>query len=277
MKIRKINKTHIVTAIILSATFLFVGCGIDTTTSKRTIEPDTVEEEISNNKDLIKENDIKEEIQNKNITNRNDVTDNQESSSVKIDIYDYILAEYSDMVQNDFYTNLRDSDTYESSFGKDIGLEIRTHKQNIYYTFYDIDGNGTMELIIAGGENGVSNPTFSPWNYDLYGYDGTNVVHIFPEMEFGYRTNFSLYENGVIEVFYSSSAAESGVDFYRIGDDGFTPELIDSFSTVAYLEEDEPVFIYSQNGNEITEEEYNTNIQNYEIPLTTVLDWIQIQ
>jgi len=190
MKIRKINKTHIVTAIILSATFLFVGCGIGTTTSKRTIEPDTVEEEISNNKDLIKENDIKEEIQNKNITNRNDVTDNQESSSVKIDIYDYILAEYSDMVQNDFYTNLRDSDAYESSFGKDIGLEIRTHQQNIYYTFYDIDGNGTMELIIAGGENGVSNPTFSPWNYDLYGYDGTNVVHIFPEIEFGYRTNF---------------------------------------------------------------------------------------
>ena len=182
-----------------------------------------------------------------------------------------------DRVQNDFYTNLRDSDAYESSFGKDIGLEIRTHKQNIYYTFYDIDGNGTMELIIAGGENGVSNPTFSPWNYDLYGYDGTNVVHIFPEMEFGYRTNFSLYENGVIEVFYSSSAAESGVDFYRIGTNGFTPELIDSFSTVAYLEEDEPGFIYSQNGNEITEEEYNTNIQNYEIPLTTVLDWIQIQ
>ena len=276
MKIRKINKTHIVTAIILSATFLFVGCGIGTTTSKRTIEPDTVEEEISNNKDLIKENDIKEEIQNKNITNRNDVTDNQESSSVKIDIYDYILAEYSDMVQNDFYTNLRDSDAYESSFGKDIGLEIRTHKQNIYYTFYDIDGNGTMELIIAGGENGVSNPTFSPWNYDLYGYDGTNAVHIFPEMSFGYRTNFSFYENGVIEVFYSSSAAESGVDFYRIGTDGVTPELIDSFTAVGHLEGDKPVFTYSQNGNEITEEEYNANIQGYEIALTA-LDWIQIQ
>ena len=35
----------------------------------------------------------------------------------------------------------------------DIGLEIRTHKQDVYYTFYDIDGNGTKELIIAGGEN----------------------------------------------------------------------------------------------------------------------------
>lgn len=178
--------------------------------------------------------------------------------------------------------NLRDSDTYEStdiyesSFGEDIGLEIRTHKQDIYYTFYDIDGNGTMELIIAGGENAVSNPAFSPWNYDLYGYDGANVVHIFPEMEFGYRTNFSLYDHGVIEVFYSNSAVESGVDFYRISSDGFTPEGIDSFTAAAHLEGEEPVFTYAQNGNEITEEEYNAGIQGYEIALTA-FDWIPIQ
>lgn len=80
----------------------------------------------------------------------------------------------------------------------------------------------------------------------------------------------------MIEVFYSSSAAESGIDFYRIGIDGFTPELIDSFTAASHLEGDEPVFTYSQNGNEITEEEYNANIQSYEIALTT-LEWIQIQ
>ena len=97
-----------------------------------------------------------------------------------------------------------------------------------------------------------------------------------PEMEFGYRTNFSLYENGVIEVFYSSSAAETGVDFYRIGADGFTPKRIDSFTAISRLEGEEPVFTYSQNGNEITEEEYNAGIQGYETALTT-LDWIQIQ
>ena len=217
-----------------------------------------------------------EENQNKDITNENDVADNQKTPSENMNIYNDVLTQYSDMVQNDFYVNLRDSDSYESSFGKDIGLEIRTHKQDIYYTFYDIDGNGTPELIIAGGENAVSIPTFSPWNYDLYGYDGTNVVHIFPEMEFGYRTNFSLYENGVIEVFYSNSAAESCVDFYKIGTDGFTPELIDSFTAVGHLEGDKPVFTYSQNGNEITEEEYNANIQGCEIALTA-LDWIRIQ
>ena len=94
-------------------------------------------------------------------------------------------------------------------------------------------------------------------------------------MEFGYRTNFSIYDHGVIEVFYSSSAAESGVDFYKIGTDGFTPERTDSFTAVAHLEGDEPVFTYSQNGNEITEEEYNANIQGYAAALTA-LDWIQI-
>lgn len=251
MKIKKTTKVHVVTAMVLSTTFLFVGCG--TNTPKETV-PNVVEEETSNNESLVIENDITENM----------------------NIYHDVLTQYSDMVQNDFYVNLRDLDTYESSFGEDIGFEIRTHKQDIYYTFYDIDGNGTMELIIAGGENAVSNPTFSPWNYDLYGYDGTNVVHIFPEMEFGYRTNFSLYDNGVIEVFYSSSAVESGVDFYKISTDGFTPELIDSFTAVGHLEGEESVFTYSQNGNEITEEEYNANIQSYKIALTE-LDWIQIQ
>lgn len=56
-------------------------------------------------------------------------------------------------------------------------------------------------------------------------------------MEFGYRADFSLYENGVVKVFYSSSAADSGVDFYRIGNDGFTPELADFFATGAVVDD----------------------------------------
>lgn len=274
MKIKRINKTYIVTAVLVSVTVLFCGCGMDKMEEVK-IETTGAGEESSTDMSLVIDNDIKKESQNENITNENNTEDHQEVLST--DIYDHVLAEYSDMVQNDFYMDLRDSDTYESNFGENIGLEIRTHKQDIYYTFYDIDGNGTMELVIAGGENSVSNPNFSPWNYDLYGYDGTNVVHIFPEINFGYRTNFSLYENGVIEVLYSSSAAEYGIDFYKIGNDGFTPELIDSFATVAHLENDNPVFTYFQNGDEITEDEYNTKVQNYEVPLTTILDWIQIQ
>ena len=148
MKIRKTAKAYMATAIVLSTTLLFVGCGTNTT---KEAELDVIEEETSSNKDLVIENDVKEENQDKDITLRNDETDNQKAPTENTNIYDYILTQYSDMVQNDFYINLRDSDNYDSSFGEDIGLEIRTHKQDIYYTFYDIDRNGIMELIIAGG------------------------------------------------------------------------------------------------------------------------------
>ena len=49
-------------------------------------------------------------------------------------MYNHVLAQYSDMVRNNFYMVLRDTDTYESSFGEDIRVEIRTRKQDIYYT-----------------------------------------------------------------------------------------------------------------------------------------------
>lgn len=267
MKLRKRNKLYTATAIFLSAPFLLTGCGADTTDDAPIIDFNTAREETSTNKTF--NTDSEKE------TARNE--ENQEKNTADTTIYDNILSEYRDMVQNDFYENLRDSDTYESSFGEHIGLEIRTHEQDIYYALYDIDQNGTDELIIAGGENAVSNPDFSPWNYDLYGYDGTKAVHIFPEMEFGYRTNFSLYENGVIEVSYSGSAAESGTDFYKIGNDGFTPELVDSFSAVAHLEREHPVFTYYQKKDEIPKEEYETGIQSYEVPLATALNWLQIQ
>lgn len=191
-------------------------------------------------------------------------------------IYEPVLKEYREMVQNDFYRDRKDTDSFEESFGEYIGLEIRLREQDVYYAFHDIDGNGTEELLIAGGEHNGEEPASFPWNYDLYGYDGTKPVHIFTEMEFGYRTNFSLYE-GVVEVFYSGSAAESGVDFYKIGPDGFSPELTASFLMVGHLEGDKPVFTYYQNDEEVTEEEYQSGILSCEAPLEKELEWIQIQ
>lgn len=276
LKNRIVNKTQIAAALVLSAAFLSAGCGNDKTGEVQK-GADAAGEEISDDKDLMAGDDTASEKQDQDTADGNDVAVNTEAASDKTDIYDDVLSQYQDMVQNDFFEELRETDQWDSCFGEDIGLEIRTHKQNIYYTFYDIDGNGTMELIIAGEENGISNPVFSPWNYDLYGYNGTDVVPIFPEMEFGYRTNFSLFENGVIEVFYSSSAAESGVDFYKIGSDGFTPELADSFSSAGHLEGEEPVFTYFQNGKEITQSQYDAGIKSYEVTLSEQPDWIQIQ
>ena len=189
-------------------------------------------------------------------------------------IYGDIIAEYRDMVQNNFYQDLLDKEdllAYENSFGKDIGSEIR-HAQKVYYALYDIDGNGTRELIIGGGED-ASNP----WNYDLYTYDGSKAVHVFPDFEFGYRSNFTLYENGIIEVFYSGSAAESGNDFYRMNAAGTGAEIVENFSIIGSLDGDTTVITYYQGKNVITENEYNQKIQEYEVALQTPFSWTEIK
>lgn len=283
MKTSKIKRMSIMTNMVLAVIVLCAGCGKETTGEnsietviEAQIEDKEAGETISNPNDFVEEETVQEESQEgqeSHVTNESDVAENQ------TDMYDYILEEYKDMVQNDFYWDLLGTDSFESSFGEDIGFEIRAHKKAVYYAFYDIDGNGVKELIIAGGEEGVgvANPAFSPWNYDLYGYDGTNVVHIFPEMEFGYRTNFTLYGDGVIEVFFSGSAAESGIEFYRIGEDGYIPQLVESFAVVGHLEGEKAVFTYSHNGNEITEEEYNDRVQSYEVPFAEALEWEQIR
>lgn len=246
------GKCKAMAGLLLLALLLLMGCGSD-----------------AQNKETESGTEI--------VLNTEDVSGTEETSEAlpeQVNVYEHVLSQYRDMVQNDFYMELRDSDEYDSSFGEDIGLEIRLNKQDIYYALYDIDGNGAEELIIAAG---VATPSFSTWNYDLYGYNGKKAVHLFPELEFGYRTNFSLFKNGVIEVFYSVSAAESGVDFYRIGADGLTPELTDSFVSVFEMEGEEPQVHYYQNRNEITEEEYNANIESREVPLTSELHWVQIQ
>lgn len=288
-------KVYISAALILSAVFLSVGCGADTgdTTEKLQIEPIAAVDEIAVQTDTRTENEA-EETEDKADADENSVTEENEADTDMIEetaitdqpvtptdettVYEDVLAQYRDLVQHDFYMEFLDSDDYESHFGKDISEEIRTCRRNIVYAFYDIDGNGTEELIIAGEEDdiGVSNAAFDPRYYDLYGYDGSRAVSLFPNMELGGRINFSLHGDGVIEIVYSLTAGEILIEIYKIGNDGITPELIDSFYTVADLEGEEAVFTYSQNGSEITEEAYRSCLQGYETPLAEELIWEEI-
>lgn len=194
--------------------------------------------------------------------------------------YEQVIDEYRDMVQNHFYMDLqaKDRDAYEKSFGPDIGEEIRMYEQSVFYALYDIDGNGTEELIIAAGEPGigVKNPRFQPKNYDIYTYRDGNIVHVFDNYEFGYRTNFDLCSGGLIEVTSSVSAAEYDVVFYRIGTDGASPVVEDVFRCVGTQTGNDTVsFQYTENGKEITEEEYNRKIEDYAKPLEG-LEWKEI-
>ena len=289
---------HTSAAIILSAAILFTGCGANTggTTEKLQIEPITDADENAVQTDTPTENET-EETENRaaadensvaeengagtDTTEETDITDQPETPVDGTSVYEDVLAQYRDMVQHDFYKEFLDSDDYESHFGKDIGEEIRAHRQGIFYALYDIDGNGTEELIIAGEEDGigVSNPSFAPRYYDLYGYDGNKVVSLFPDMELGGRSNFSFHGDGVIEVVHSLPQREICIEIYKIGNDGVTPELVDRFYIAAELTGEKAVYTYFQNGqtgSEISEEAYRSALQGYETPLAEELIWEEI-
>ena len=198
-------------------------------------------------------------------------TEQTAPAAVSAGVYEEVLEEYRQMVQQNFYQDLRDTDAYESSFGPHIGVEIRTHVQDVYYALADLDGNGVEELVIGGGENASANADGSPWVYDLYSYDGQQVVSVFPELEFGYRTNLTLHKDGILQVSYSSSAAESGVDVYRLN--GAEAQLVDAFSMTGHLEGETPVFTYTQNGQEIEQAAYEQALESYPQRLGAELPW----
>ena len=284
---RKIRKYGYIAAAALAMSVLFVGCGQEK-------EPDTQVWETISKEDAQNGGTGDNDAAGAGTAGNNDsggaaegtgTAGNNDSGGAaagaagntedeEAGIYSDIIAEYRDMVQNNFYQDLLEKEdllAYENSFGKDIGSEIR-HAQKVYYALYDIDGNGTQELIIGGGED-ASNP----WNYDLYTYDGSKAVHVFPDFEFGYRTNFSLYENGIIEVFYSSSASESGNDFYRMNAAGTGAEIVENFSIIGSLDGDTTVITYYQGKNVITEDEYNRKTEEYEVALQTPFSWTEIK
>lgn len=283
---RKIRKYGYIAAAALAMSVLFVGCGQEKeldTQLWETISKEDAQNGGTGDNDAAGSGttDATRAAEEAGTAGNNDSGGTAEGAGTAgntedeaAGIYGDIIAEYRDMVQNNFYQDLLEKEdllAYENSFGKDIGSEIR-HAQKVYYALYDIDGNGTQELIIGGGED-ASNP----WNYDLYTYDGSKAVHVFPNFEFGYRTNFSLYENGIIEVFYSGSAAESGNDFYRMNAAGTGAEIVENFSIIGSLDSDTTVITYYQGKNVITEDEYNQKIQEYEVALQTPFSWTEIK
>ena len=74
------------------------------------------------------------------------------------------------------------------------------------FALIDLDGNGQEELIL-------SDP--SKFVYDLYTISNGKAVHLF---DGGERYCYTLRENGIVENSWSSSAATSGNDFYKLND-----------------------------------------------------------
>lgn len=99
--------------------------------------------------------------------------------------------------------------------------------ESVYYALYDIDGNGTPELLI-GAKRGEDIMDI----YDLFTY-ANGTIHRFSTdiqiNDIGYRTflNINTKHNTII-IDGSGGASYHQWDFYRYGADGHTPQLLDT-------------------------------------------------
>ena len=109
--------------------------------------------------------------------------------------------------------------------------------------------------------------------------DGKSSINPFTKLgyEFGYRTNFSIYLNGIIGIEWSNSGTNNGFEFYKISMDGYTMELIDSVSR------DENAYgltryYHDKKGSiEISKDEFYSILNDYIGENLEIFSWIEIK
>ncbi len=179
------------------------------------------------------------------------------------EMYESVLSMYRRVIANNY-----NGDSYvEANEGTDadVNTELLVASRNnddfaVYYAFIDINGNDVPELVIGAG---------TPDNirkYDIFTLDNRSPRRFLGNddrvIDFGYRINFYLEENGIISIYGSGSATSGEFDFYKISLDGSADEQIESLSH-------EGETYYNIQGKSISKKEHDSILSKY----TGSSDW----
>ena len=185
------------------------------------------------------------DVESKRTTVVSEVTEESAlGESIDYSAYEEKIREYSETA------NLSSDEFFEMHSNYECG-SINNHMLGYYHTYggmciayayYDIDKNGRSELLFSDLRNII----------DVYALEGSTIVKLFENCDFGDRTNLYISPAGELVVDGSSGASSGGLDVYSFDTDGFTLK---------------PVFkcYYDENGeSEYMGEEYlYVTIENY--------------
>lgn len=169
---------------------------------------------------------------------------------------DPCISAYQDIVSA--YTEAENcSDEEREDLYPYVDTSYINRLDEVRYYLYDIDGNGTEELIFAWEYE-----TGKYQNFDLYGYDGEKAVKmIFKEGDSSWKCPVDIYTDGTIQVFYTGgSTMEGRIDFCKLRADGYSTEVTKSYRVDFSSEREKPYF---NDQEALTEEEYNTKMETY--------------
>ncbi len=148
----------------------------------------------------------------------------------------------------------------------------------VYYTLYDVDGNGTPELFIGGSPWGSDEPNMI---YDFFTFDGKQAISPFREagyvgIQFGHRVKLYFYSDGIFEVSKSNGANNHVVDFYRMSADGYNVDPVESVSYKVTYDLIMRFYHDAESEDEISEKEYDAILQKYMAVGEADLNWSEI-
>jgi hypothetical protein len=167
--------------------------------------------------------------------------------------YDKVLAAYREAILTDF------TDFDEDVVSSELWLQRYDHKNlaaDVYYARYDIDGNGTPELVVTVDQGEL-------WIFDIFAFDGRNAVRLIESASLGYRAWAYITADGVISLWSGEGAGFGYWDFFRIAPDGHTLSVIERIGSDRgenWDDDPESLIYYHGNGKdegrEISRDEY---------------------
>lgn len=166
-------------------------------------------------------------------------------------VYDEVLKIYRNAQTNNYFNGDPDS-------CGDINMELwysadRTAK--LQYALIDLANDGKPELIIAKLDPNNANGYVI---YDMWGQSNGKAVRLFDLTSMGYRSIYTICENGSIKNAGSSGAGINSYDVYTLAKNSAKPAI-----EVSYQQEGTSYTKYegeSDKGTKITSEEFDNAI-----------------
>lgn len=144
-----------------------------------------------------------------------EVTENEIKLSSE-EIYKPILDEYSLAMgadHNDETAEFPNINYVMMNYYYQYGGYDGTYFTGFYYDYYDIDGNGTDELLIGYGSKFKD-------VVDVYGTKDNKPQKLIDEYSLGERSQLYIYPDGTMLLFGSGGAELNVIDTYKIKEDG---------------------------------------------------------
>lgn len=214
--------------------------------------------EAENSDESKNETDMTSEISGeakKDTSSENEGSDELYSDEKDLEEYSNAFIAYRGILQDMFnvlyYCAMPVNNRLEV-FGGIATYMTDDEKAKVGYTYYDIDANGTLELIV-----GDSNKIYAVASHDKEGSARVLIAG-------GERSTVCVYENGFINSFGSAGAASDLVTFYSYKNGDLITN--DFYFTDFDPEDDTKIAYYhSKDGNWDTSEEYRISEAEYNV------------